>query len=493
MNELSPEVEVCVVGGGSAGIGAALAAARAGRETVLIEAGGQLGGNAVRGGVHNWEPGVGGTAFPQEIYERLRRRPNAVTVWSFGRHWCWPHRNHPPFPGGEQLADRARTYADTLQRHGTRGLVADPDRVRKLWHGIVFEPDDYAAVVEEMLAETGCCHIWKNLRFASCEGASGRVGRIHAMRENGRRITIRAPHFIDATADGLLCRAAGCESLVGEDSHAAFREPSAPDHPRPRMINAVTLIYRITPRSQPAVEPLPAGIPAACWFRNDWGGGSIGEYACGDRNINMLPTMEGSEFLDFVEGGNDGFARAYAECRRRVLGHWHFLQVEYPEFQHFRLKWIAPTLGVRETRRIIGEYALTEQDLHQGLSGQRHHDIVAIADHALDIHGQGDRGTPDGCPELSEPYGIPFRCLVPKGWRNLLVAGRCASFSHIAASSCRLSRTMMDLGHAAGLAAAQAVRKGCAVGEIDIATLRASLAAQGATLAWRPRAEPLPA
>jgi len=135
-----------------------------------------------------------------------------------------------------------------------------------------------------------------------------------------------------------------------------------------------------------------------------------------------------------------------------VRAHWHGLQERYAEVQKFRLRWIAPALGVRETRRIVGEYVLTELDCLAGLSGQKHPDIIAVADHMLDTHGSHSAHRRD----LKEPYGIPYRCLIPKGYRNLLVACRAASFSSLAASSCRLSRTMIQLGQAAGTAAALA-------------------------------------
>jgi hypothetical protein len=100
----------------------------------------------------------------------------------------------------------------------------------------------------------------------------------------------------------------------------------------------------------------------------------------------------------------------------------------------------------------VGEYVLTEHDVRGGLSQQKHPDIIAIADHALDTHGSHAHGI----GELREPYGVPYRCLIPKGYRNLLIACRAAGFSSLAASSCRLSRTMMQLGQAAGTAAALA-------------------------------------
>jgi hypothetical protein len=122
----------------------------------------------------------------------------------------------------------------------------------------------------------------------------------------------------------------------------------------------------------------------------------------------------------------------------------------------WKLTWISPSLGVRESHRLVAQYVLREQDCRAGLAAQQAsgvEDIVAIADHSLDFHGAG---TWEG-RELEGPYGIPFRCLVPReedGARNLLVACRGAGFSAVAASSCRLSRTMMTLGQAAGTAAA---------------------------------------
>jgi hypothetical protein len=138
---------------------------------------------------------------------------------------------------------------------------------------------------------------------------------------------------------------------------------------------------------------------------------------------------------------------------------------------------------VREGPRLVGRYVLTEHDLLSGLSGQTHDDLVTIADHARDTHG-ADTGRA-GTGELSQPYGVPFRCLLPKEFDNVAVACRGASFSSVAASSCRLSRTMMQLGQAAGTAAALAVRRGLAsLAALPSAELRASLAAQHVELTW---------
>ena len=105
-----------------------------------------------------------------------------------------------------------------------------------------------------------------------------------------------------------------------------------------------------------------------------------------------------------------------------------------------------PMPGIRESYRLRGRYVLTEQDVRSGIEKQNlRNEIIAIADHAMDSHGSGD-----GCKELEVPYGIPFSCTRPKEYDNMFVACRGASFSHIAASSARLSRTMLSMGEALG-------------------------------------------
>jgi hypothetical protein len=177
--------------------------------------------------------------------------------------------------------------------------------------------------------------------------------------------------------------------------------------------------------------------------------------------------------------------RAYLECRRRVRAHWHHLQTLWPEFRQYVLAWIAPALGIRESWRIIGETVLTEHDLLAGISAQERQDIIALADHAMDTHGVSTGRA--GCLEMREPYGVPYRCLIPKGFTNLLVACRGASFSSLAASSCRLSRTMMQLGQAAGTAAALASDRRVALPDVPARELRARLRAQ-----WVQLEHPMP-
>jgi hypothetical protein len=422
--------ELAVIGGGSGGFGATLAAARRGVDVVLVERADRLGGNSVNGGVNIWEPGVGGTGIPFELYQKLRGQTNAVGIYSMGRHQSWfdPKREPYKFPGGETVIDSARTYLDTLQRHGVE---------KRSIHGVVFEPEAMAQAMRALLAETGHCRVLLNTAFTGAQVEGGRVKTVTL--SSGAKLT--ADWFVDATGDGAVCAAAGCTLMSGQEARTTFNEPSAPEQATPRL-NGVTLIYRVTPVATAVIEPLPANVAAKCWWSQRFPSAQINHYPNGDLNVNMLPTMDGAEFI------KRGYADALAECQRRIRAHWHDVQTRCAEFQKYRISWVAPALGIRESQRVMGEYVLAESDLRAGNSGQKHPDIVCLVDHPMDTHGGHGRGI----GELREPYGVPYRCLIPKGRSNLLIACRAASFSSLAASSCRLSRTMMELGEAAGTA-----------------------------------------
>ncbi len=250
--------DLAVIGGGSGGFGAALAAARQGLDVVLVEQADQLGGNSVRGGVHCWEMGAGGTGIPFDLYRRLRQIPGAAGIYSIGRHGLWfkPDKEPYRFPGGESVIDPTRSYADTLRRHGTRGMAADEAACRELWHGVVFEPDAMAATMKAMLDETRRCRVLLNTAFQTVQATAGRVEFLQL--DDGQRIVARS--YVDATGDGWLCLGARCEVMTGQEARDRFDEPSAPAQPN-QNANGVTLIYRVTQKPKPGMEPLPANVP----------------------------------------------------------------------------------------------------------------------------------------------------------------------------------------------------------------------------------------
>lgn len=461
--------DLAVVGGGSGGFAAALSAARSGLKVLVVERGSWLGGTATAGGVNCWEMGVGGTGIPFDLYRRLKRdHPDAVGIYSYGRHFSWQDGRYWPgqldkvnFPGGERLIDPFRRYRDTLRRHPGPGQARTEAWCREHWHGVSFLPEAMAVTQQTLLAETGQVDLRLNTVFKEVRAQDGRIEAVRL--SDGTCVQARC--WVDNTG-GILADALGCESLRGRDPRDRFHEPDAPEEPS-EAVNAVTLVYKIMPGYAEAIESLPADVPADCWWAANFPPMSCVQYPDEGRSCNMLPTMEGREQIAL------GDEAAYTECVRRVKAHWHFVQTHWPEFRSCRMTWIAPMLGIRECRRVVCEKMLTENDILLGLSRQTDPDIVAIADHALDRHGEGG-----GCPEVNEPYGIPYRCLVPRGWRNLLIAGRAAGFSSIAASSCRLTRTLMQLGQAAGTAAVIAVEHNLDMPDVSAELLRQRLRSQ---------------
>ncbi len=434
--------QVCVVGGGSGGFGAALAAARAGASVVLVEQTSRLGGTSTGAFVSSWEPGPGDDVA-KELYQRLRQQ-NAAGVTRDTN----PDRKQGRF--GLWQVDPNVGYEASLRRAG---------RPRRDWHGVAFEPEAMSRLMAEMLAETGKCNVLFGRRFVSAKVEDRRVAAVEAVGPDGAVCRIRAGVFIDSTGNVDLCRAAGCEIMLGPDPRSRFDEPSAPEKPD-RNLNAISWCYRLRKSDHPATPPAPES-PVKRWPHS----AHVVELPSGDRLVNPLGLFPGRMLIDL------GYDKTKAACKPIVQAHWQWLHGQ-PAFAQYELESLAPVLGIRESHRVVGEYVLTQHDLLAGLAKQTHADLVALADHSMDIHGSGRASI---CKELPAPYGVPYRCLVPKGMENLLVACRGASFSQIAASSCRLSRTILALGHAAGLGAAQAVKTGVPVGKVNVELLRKEL------------------
>lgn len=408
-------VDVAVVGGGSAGFGAALAAARAGAEVLLVERAGMLGGTSTVGGVCNWEPDCAGAGLAEEVYGRMRRKPGAAGVYAIERHCMWDDpKKGITFPGSLNTIDPKADYSMTLRRHGPG--MGNREWFRENCRGVIYEPRVLAETMMEMLKETGRCRVMLGTAFVGCRKGEG--GRVEELRlSDGTAVKPRM--VVDAC--GAVCAAAGCKVM------------------RSARPNGATLIYRVAPGAEGRMAE-EEGAKAECW----WGKfpyAVASRLPCGEVVVNMLPTMGGAEALGM------GRAECYAECRRRVFAHWAWMKRRWPEYAGWRIKEVAEEVAFRETARIEGEYVLTVEDVRGGV---RHADDVTLADHALDSHGGDGFGG-----ELERPYGVPFRCLVPKGLANVLIAGRCASFDERAASSCRLQRAMMRLGEAAGRFAAR--------------------------------------
>jgi hypothetical protein len=433
--------DVCVVGAGSGGVGAAIAAAREGARVILVERQTRLGGTGTNAYVSSWEPGPG-CSIAEELFQRMKAIGGAGVARS------QPVQTTAPM--GFLLVTEDEDYASTL----VRALPGDPAR-RRVPFCVPYQPEAFDTVVRQILNQTGRATVLDRSTFFQAEpDAEGtRVESILVSNAEGQVLRIRARVFIDATGDIWLARDLGCEVMLGIDSRSRFDEPSAPETDR-LQLNAITRCYRIEPSQTPMRQPAPEAevpFPRAA-FVTGWKDGT--------RMVNMMPTLPGRALIDL------GYDQCLSRSEAIVRAHWHWLQ-QIPEFQQYELREIAPMLGIRESYRLVARYVLNEHDLRAGLPGQEHPDLIAVADHPCDIHGAGGQ-----LIEVPTAYGVPYRCLIPAGpWQNLLVACRGSGFSRIAASSVRLQRTMIQLGHAAGIAAAWAAREDTSVDRIDVPRL----------------------
>ena len=414
-------------------------------------------GTSTYGGVNNWEPGVSLDGVHRELARRLMERGDAFVgrtteYVSADNRWAISDRSGDP-------------YETTLRRFGVH-----PDDMRRLQ----YEPDSMAQVMQELMDEAdpgGRLTLFYNSRFLGLETDGRTIVSCTVGTPEGTR-TIRPRLVIDCTADIAAARMAGCAHSVGEDSAAMYGEEAAPEQPTARL-NGLTQCFRITHTGEDSTE-IPEryrDVDLTAWEEHMER--SCGPVSCfsvyprGGIYVNMLPTGEGEMFLQHP------YEELKHICEARVYSYMRWLAARY-RLTGWQVTHMFPLLGLRETYRLVGKYVLTIDDLRRGYPealGTDH--TIAIADHPADTHGRGSRGCQD-----TGRYGIPYECLLPVEIDNLLVACRGASFSHLAASSARLSRTMLQLGEAAGSAAALCIRNGCTPDTVDISVLRRILHAE---------------
>jgi hypothetical protein len=198
---------------------------------------------------------------------------------------------------------------------------------------------------------------------------------------------------------------------------------------------------------------------------------------CG--NMIHIPGLDGSD--------SRSLTRAEMAGRTLVWRLVQFLRRHVDGFQDAHLVTTLPWIGVRETRRIMGDYVLGYEDV---VEARRFDDVIGLCGYRVDIHGY------DGGPVYDEPaqgtqvkdygaYDVPYRVLLPRQVEDLLVAGRCVSATHEAQGSLRVMGTCMGMGHAAGTAAALSVQEGVSPRALSVSLLTEALLDQGANLGER--------
>ena len=396
------QAKVCIVGGGSGGIGAAIGAAAAGAEVILVEKNHLLGGTVTHAWVHSWEPVCGSSPLCERLWQRMRR-----------------------IPMGAMPLDYAQT---TCKKNPITGADNSP---------LPFEPWAYQAAVAEEFAAAGSIQVLYDSSFVAAETESRRIKRI-CCHNPVETFTVEADYFIDSTADIYLAREAGCAWSIGAESRAEYDEPHAPEVAEPWTLNGVNWIYRVHPCGSPVTvdaSPIPEASRLEGLSLRSMPNGDILVNICGWGRLRFESPSEYSRIM--VE------QKQFAWDAYR----WLVLSGRFPDWVFLGF---APQIGIREGYRLKARYVLNENDLLAGIGRQSHQHFVASCDHMVDMHD----GVGKVSYELEHPVGIPLECLMTNEYDNLLVACRGAGFSHLAAASCRLSRTILTLGEAAGRFAA---------------------------------------
>ncbi len=445
------KTQVLVVGAGAAGVNAAIAAARDGAATLLVESHGFLGGVSTTLtwlGFHDQDYRLAVKGLPLEIARRLQDAgvaaefafdPRVGSVLSLdGHYWKCLAMQMVRDAGAKVLLDTR--MVDTLR---------EGDRIR----GVVVEHKSGRQPIEADVT-------------IDCSGDGDVAARGGVEWEKG------------STATGELQAPTLVFRLGGADRRAFVAACKDPRYSFRDMINPYPEIREKVLRH---LDSMPVFL--ANGFR-----GFVdrareqGEYDIPQLRVNLIKLHRDDEFsiiMTKVAGVDptdvSSLSRAYEEAYRQVPELIRFFRKWVPGFAEARLIDIAPLLGVRESRRVMGDYVLTAEDL---FSARQFDDSVALCGYQIDIH------RPDGSVELRnlETYDIPFRSLVARGVDGLLVAGKCISATHEAISSTRVIPVCMALGQAAGTAAALAVGQAVTPRQLDVAALRSRLIDQGVEL-----------
>jgi hypothetical protein len=441
---IKQEVDVLVVGGGPSGIMAALAAAEDGLKVTLIESRSFVGGNMTIGLPILGFLGQKGNqiikGLPQKFISRLAER-NAAS-------------EHRPCP-----------------LHMSLTLV---------------EQEAVKTVGLEMLNEQGVNVLL--YVFCACVIKDGDQLKGVIIESKAGREIVLAKTIIDCSGDADVAFKAGVPCEQGNEQGGM--QP-------PTLMFCLGGVDTEKLRSSIAEEPrtyLTDFIPNEYFGQNNQfivvGLRSLIQKAQADgldipteRTIIITGLREGEAWINMtrVNGvdGTDPVSLSYGELegRRQITDIQKYLINYVPGFENAFFTKMAPFLGIRETRRIVGQYVMTRDDV---LGCARFDDAIAVASYPLDLHHpQGGGCTLEWCGDC---YDIPYRSLIPLSVENLIVAGRAISTTHEAMSAIRVMAPCMAMGEAAGRAAKMAVRKNIMPSQIDVNLLRAELQDKGAYL-----------
>jgi hypothetical protein len=445
---LAGDCDVLVVGGGPAGLGAALGAAGAGTRVILSERHGFLGGNA-----------TAALVMPLMSFHTERAAPARAADLMPADHGV----GDPTVRGAlKRLLDRLVSAGGAIAPAPETGFV------------VPFDPEVLKLIALELLDEAGVDF----LLHALATGVIGapRVEGVSFETKSGP-IAITARVTVDCTGDGDIAAFSGAPFEVGRQG----------DH----LVQPMTLMFRMVEFERTAFAAYRQAHP------DQWRGvhglwdlvreaTAAGELELPREDILFFGTPHGEEIsvnstrVTGVLGTSVwDLTRAEWQSRHQMRQIVAFLKKYVPGFERAYAVQSGVTVGVRETRRIVGEYQLTGADI---LEARKWDDVIACGTYPIDIHNPAGKGTILKRVPPGEAYDIPLRCLLPQAVDQLLVAGRCISGTHEAHSSYRVMPIAMATGQAAGVCAALAARAGKAPRDVPAVDVQAELRRQGALL-----------
>jgi hypothetical protein len=432
------EYGVVVLGGGPAGIAAAASAARQGARTLLVERYGFLGGMGTAAGVTNF---------------------------------CGLHAN----VHGEIVQVVHGVADDLLARMRALDGLNEPHLIFGRIHAQAYDTAAFKCAADALLLDAGAELLFHAFAVGVARAPDGPIDALLLETKSGR-VAVRARSFIDCSGDGDLAHFAGVPMAQG-DAVGALLYP--------------TLMFRVgnvdTARAGEAWRSIPQRMneaEASGEFHFPRRGAIVrpqkhaGEWRV---NVTQLKNADGS-----ATDGTDARSLSAGELegRRQAVDYLRFLRAKVPGFEAAYALEIAPQLGIRETRRLVGEAMLTADDV---LGCADFADTIGVNGWPLELHVAGDvewRWPAVGSRGYNQ---LPFRMLLPRretagGALNLLAAGRCASMSHEGHSAARVSGACFAMGQAAGTAAALALQCGVSPHDLSVVELQQALEADGAFL-----------
>jgi hypothetical protein len=429
------EYDVVVLGGGPAGIAAAAAAGRAGRSTILIERYGFLGGAGTAAGLSTF------CGLHANVYGEHRQVVHGIA---------------------DELLDR-------LERMG--GLNPPHLSFANKIQAQAYDISAYKIAADELLASYGVKILFHSFAVGSVKRDDRAIDALLIESKSGRA-AIRGRMFIECSGDGDLAAWSGVPFELGD--------------------GAGNMLYPTTMFRINGVDPVKAGrawemIPKLMEEAEQKEGRKFPRKGAIVRpqknpiewraNLTQIKNPDGT-----AVSGIDVEQISYGEIegRRQCWDVFQFIRSVTPGFDKAYIVEIAPQIGIRETRRVIGEYMLSETDI---LECADFADSIGVNGWPVEAHVAGN--VLIKFPKIPESRGfnqLPYRMIVPKGVDNMLIAGRCASMTHEGQSSARVSGSCFIMGQAAGTAADIALGAGITPREVDVPTLQRRLESDGAFL-----------